>query len=73
MKSLPYILAATATYSIARFRLKGRWPQQSVEAIVAEHPFRIGREQWLGFGFAIVILLVSNAWEAYRIMLYFAG
>jgi hypothetical protein len=67
-----YVLAATSTYSIAKARLKGRWPKQSIEAIVADHPFRLRREQWLGLGFAVVTLLVSNAWEAYRIMLYFA-
>jgi len=68
-----YILATTATYSIARYRLKGHWPRQSIEAIVSDHPFRLGREQWIGFVLAIVILLASNAWEAYRIMLYFAA
>jgi len=67
-----YILAATATYSIAKYRLKGRWPKYTSEAIVSNHIFRLTREQWIGLVLAIAILLVSNAWEAYRIMLYFA-
>ena len=67
-----YILAATATHSIAKYRLKGRWPKQTSEAIVSNHIFRLAREQWIGLVLAIAILLVSNAWEAYRIMLYFA-
>ena len=67
-----YILAATATHSIAKYRLKGRWPKQTSEVIVSDHTFRLAREQWIGLVLAIAILLVSNAWEAYRIMLYFA-
>jgi hypothetical protein len=67
-----YILATTATYSIAKFRLKGRWPKQTSEVIVSTHIFRLTREQWIGLLLAIAILLVSNGWEAYRIMLYLA-
>lgn len=66
------ILATTATYSIAKYQLNGRWSKQTSEARVSDHAFRLEREQWIGLVLAIAILLVSNAWEAYRIMLYFA-
>jgi len=44
-----------------------------IEAIVSDHPLRLGREQWVGFVLAIAILLGSIGWEAYRIMLYLAA
>lgn len=68
-----YVLAAASTYSIARSRLKGRWPRQTIEPIVTAHPLRLGSEQWIGVVLAVVILLAANAWEAYRIMVYLRG
>ncbi len=59
------ILAATATYNMSRFRLRGRWPRQVLEKAC---PGRFSREQWIGLAAAVLLLVTAAGVEAAQIM-----
>jgi hypothetical protein len=61
-----YVLATTATISIAKYRLVGRWPKQTTEAIVCPQTPSVIHARTVGIVLAIVILLIACGWEAYR-------
>jgi hypothetical protein len=62
-----YVLAAAATSFIARYRLVGKWPKQTVERIDPPGTTALVRERYAGVLGALVLLLLATAWEAYRI------
>jgi hypothetical protein len=62
-----YVLAAAATISIARWRLVGRWPRQTVERPDIPRSPAVLRERNLGLLTAVVALAAACAWEAYHI------
>jgi hypothetical protein len=64
-----YVLAVTATASIARYRLVGKWPKQTIEAVVPLQAKSVIRERYAGILLAITILLIATGWEAYRFSL----
>ena len=67
-----YIIAAVATYSLPRYELKGRWLRDRIQSISPADRRALTKEQWVGLGVAVIILLVANAWEAYRIVAQYA-
>jgi hypothetical protein len=62
-----YVLAAAATSFIARYRLVGKWPKQTVERIDPPGITALVRERYAGVLGALVLLLLATAWEAYRV------
>ena len=66
-----YILAATATASISRWTLRGRWPRQTVEHWEPDRGHRMSRVEWAGLVLAGVLLVTANAWEAFQIITRF--
>ena len=67
-----YVLAAAATTSISKYRLVGKWPKQTIEAIVPPQAKSVIQERYAGISLAITILLIACGWEAYRISLVIA-
>jgi hypothetical protein len=67
-----YVLAAAATTSISKYRLVGKWPKQTIEAIVPPQARFVVQERNVGLVLAITILLIACGWEAYRISLVVA-
>ncbi|HNT75081.1 MAG TPA: stage II sporulation protein M [Anaerolineae bacterium] len=61
-----YLLAAAATLSLAKYRLVGQWPKQTVEAVVIPPTQPLIRERFWGLLAAILILVLATGWEAYR-------
>jgi hypothetical protein len=61
-----YVLATTATISITKYRLIGKWPKQTTEAIVCPQTPSVIRARNLGIVLAIIMLLIACGWEAYR-------
>jgi hypothetical protein len=61
-----YVLATTATISIAKYRLVGTWPKQTTEAIVCPQTASVIQARNLGIVFAIIMLLIACGWEASR-------
>jgi hypothetical protein len=62
-----YLLAAAATYSIARYQIVGKWPKQTLEPrVIPASPDEL-RERALGLVMAALILLIACGMEAYRI------
>lgn len=61
-----YALVATATYGISTYRVKRFIPPDSEKITPAPKPS--SEINWVGFALAIVVLLASNAWEAYSIV-----
>jgi hypothetical protein len=61
-----YVLATTATISIAKYRLVGKWPKQTMEAIICPQTPSVIHARTVGIVLAITILLVACGWEAYR-------
>jgi hypothetical protein len=61
-----YVLATTATISIAKYRLVGKWPKQTTEAMVCPQTPSVIQARNLGIAIAITILLIACGWEAYR-------
>ncbi|HEX2996826.1 MAG TPA: hypothetical protein VHP14_18540 [Anaerolineales bacterium] len=66
-----YLLAATATMSISRWCLRGRWPRQTLEPWEPATGPRMSRAERTGLVLASVILLAANAWEAWQIVAKF--
>ncbi len=64
-----YLLAAAATLSLAKYRLVGQWPKQTVEAVVIPPTALLIRERFWGLMAAILILVLATGWEAYRFAL----
>lgn len=62
-----YLLAAAATVSISRYRVMGKWPKQTVEAITPPTERAVIQERTLGITLAVIILTAACGWEAYRI------
>lgn len=67
-----YVLAATATSSIAKYRLVGRWPKQTIEAIVPPQAKSVIQERSAGILLAISILVIATGWEAHLFSLAIA-
>ncbi len=63
-----YALAATATVSIARYRLIGTWPKQKT-SIIPTQTTAVIRERTVGVLLAIALLVAACGWEAYRFSL----
>jgi len=61
-----YVLATTASISIAKYRLIGKWPRQTTEAIVCPQTPSVIHARNLGVILAITILLIACGWESYR-------
>lgn len=61
-----YVLATTATISIAKYRLVGKWPKQTTEAIVCPQTQSVIQVRNVGIVLAITILVIACGWEAYR-------
>lgn len=61
-----YALMATATYGISAYRVKRFIPPDSEKITPTPRP--ASEINWVGFALAIVVLLASNAWEAYSIV-----
>lgn len=68
---IAYLLAATATLSIARWTLRGRWPRQTLERWGPIAGQRMGQAEWVGLALAGILLLAANAWEALQIITRF--
>ncbi len=68
-----YVLAATATVSIARYRLVGTWPKQTTEPIIPTKTTAVIRERRVGVLLAIALLVAACGWEAYRFSLAIAS
>lgn len=68
-----YVLAATATTSIAKYRLIGQWPRQTIERIATANHQPVSRERNVGVLLAVAILVVACGWEAYRYSLAIAS
>jgi hypothetical protein len=68
-----YVLAATATTSISKFRLIGKWPKQTIEKIVPLQDNSMIQERNVGIILAITILIIACGWEAYRFSLAIAS
>jgi hypothetical protein len=68
---IAYLLAATATLSIARWTLRGRWPRQTLERWEPVAGQRMGQAEWVGLALAGILLLAANAWEAWQIITRF--
>jgi hypothetical protein len=66
-----YILAATATASISRWAMHGRWPRQTLENWQPEQGQRTNRVEWAGLTLAGLVLVTANAWEALQIITRF--
>jgi hypothetical protein len=64
-----YVLAAAATVSISKYHLVGKWPKQTIEAIVPPKAKSVIQERNVGILLAITILLIACGWEAYRFSL----
>jgi len=67
-----YVLAAAATTSISKYHLVGKWPKQTIAAIVPPQAESVIQERYAGILLAITILLIACGWEAYRISLAIA-
>lgn len=67
-----YVLAAAATANIGKYRLVGKWPKQTIEAIVLSKDKWIVQERNVGVILAIIILIIACGWEAYRISIALA-
>jgi hypothetical protein len=67
-----FVLAAAATVNIGKFRLVGKWPKQTIEAIVPSKDKRIVQERNVGVTLAITILILACGWEAYQISIALA-
>jgi len=67
-----YVLAATATASISKYRLIGRWPKQTTEMIVPPKTKSIIQQRNMGILLAGIILVIACGWEAYRVSLAIA-
>ena len=67
-----YVLAATATASISKYRLIGTWPKQTTEMIVPPKTKSIIQQRNMGILLAGIILVIACGWEAYRISLAIA-
>ena len=67
-----YVLAATTTSSIAKFRLVGKWPKQGIETITSSPAKSVIQERYVGFLVTITVLLIACGWEAYRFSLVIA-
>ncbi len=63
-----YALAATATVSIARYRLIGTWPKQKT-SIIPTQTTAVIRERTVGVLLAIALLVAACGWEAFRFSL----
>jgi hypothetical protein len=70
---IAYVLAAAATASISKYHLVGKWPKQTIEAIVPPQARSVIQERYVGISVAITILLITCGWEAYRILLAIAA
>jgi hypothetical protein len=64
-----YVLAAAATASISRYRLAGRWPRQTIEALVPPRADSVVLQRRVCVLLATVVLLISCGWEAYKVSL----
>jgi hypothetical protein len=64
---IAFVLAAAATVSISKFHLLGKWPKQTIEAILPPKTKSAIQERLVGIILAIMILLITCGWEAYRI------
>ena len=64
-----YVLAATATVSISRYRLVGTWYKQTTEKMVAPKSRSVLRERNVGVLLAVAILAIACGWEAYSFSL----
>lgn len=62
---IAYVLAATATVSISKYRLVGQWPKQTIEKIVHANNQPVSRERNVGIMLAVAILSIACGWEAY--------
>jgi len=70
---IAYVLAATATTSISKYRLIGQWPRQTIERIANAKHQSGSRERNVGILLAVAILVVACGWEAYRFSLAIAS
>ncbi len=64
-----YLLAAAATLSLAKYRLVGEWPKQTVTTVVIPPTQTLTQERFWGLLAAILILGITTGWEAYRFAL----
>jgi hypothetical protein len=62
-----FMLIAVSLNTIARYKLEGKWPRQT---LLSTQPQAPDRWQWSGVVLAVIILTAANAWEAYRIITY---
>jgi hypothetical protein len=64
-----YVLAVTATVSIARWRTVRWWGRDSTEKVVLRRDRSTIFERNLGVVLSIVLLAAASGWEAYRVSL----
>jgi hypothetical protein len=69
---IAFVLAAASTISISKFHLVGKWPKQTIEAILPPKTKSAIQERLVGIILAFTILLITCGWEAYRISQVFA-
>jgi hypothetical protein len=67
-----YVLAVTATVSIARWRIVRWWGTDSTEVVVPPEDRSTILERNAGVAVAIAMLAVACGWEAYRISVVLA-
>ena len=62
------MLAAAATYEIARWQVVTAGGKESIVRFHPGHGGWRSRQLWLGLMGAVAVLLAANAWEAQRIL-----
>jgi hypothetical protein len=70
---IAYVLAATATTSISKYRLIGKWPKQTIEKIIPLQNYSMIQERNVGIILAITILIIACGWEAYKFSIAIAS
>ena len=63
-----FVLAAAATYEIARWQVVTAGGKESIVRFHPGHGGWRSRQLWLGLMGAVAVLLAANAWEAQRIL-----
>jgi hypothetical protein len=63
-----YVLAAAATYEIARWQVVTVGGKESIVRFYPVHGGWRSRQLWLGLMGAVAVVLAANAWEAQRIL-----
>ena len=62
-----YVLLAASLRRLARYRILGRWWSLR-QQVVGIKPLGLGRQEWVGVGLAVALLLAASAREALQVI-----